>query len=185
MSIHTGKKSIIQCNPSPHTPHKQWQLDSKVAQASSAYTPSHSCTGFCREPARESPPITRLCGKVLVGKVCQNSRGAPLGLPERLPQNQSLPTLLLCSCTASEAQLWFRPHLCVGASLQHLLWRLPQNALTCPGGWGWNGISRAQPTGTGVVTHWSSQAPLNNLDTEHAVCFHYSIKKQQVLSAPG
>ena len=25
--------------------------------------------------------------------------GAPLGLPERLPQNQSLPTLLLCALT--------------------------------------------------------------------------------------
>ena len=58
---------------------------------------------------------------------------------------------LSSSFTASEAQLRFRPHLCVGASLQHLLWRLPQSALTCPGGWGWNGISRAQPTGTGVV----------------------------------
>lgn len=34
------------------------------------------------------------------------------------------------------------------------------------------------------LSHWSSQAPLNNLDTEHAVCFHYSIKKQQVLRAP-
>ena len=51
----------------------------------------------CQEPARESPPITRLCGRVLVGKASQNSRGAPLGLPERLPQNQSLPALLLCA----------------------------------------------------------------------------------------
>ena len=49
----------------------------------------------CREPARESPPITRLCGRVLVGEVSQNSRGAALGLPERLPQNQSLSVLLL------------------------------------------------------------------------------------------
>ena len=54
---------------------------------------------LCREPARESPPITRLCGRVLVGKASQNSRGAPLGLPERLPPNQSLPTLLLCALT--------------------------------------------------------------------------------------
>ena len=44
----------------------------------------------CREPAWESPPTTRPCGRVLVGKVSQNSRGAPLGLPERLPQNQNL-----------------------------------------------------------------------------------------------
>ena len=53
----------------------------------------------CREPARESLPITRLCGRVLVGKASQNSRGAPLGLPEHLPQIQSLPTLLLCALT--------------------------------------------------------------------------------------
>ena len=39
--------------------------------------------------------MTRSCGRVLVGKVSQNSRGAPLGLPERLPQNQSLSVLLL------------------------------------------------------------------------------------------
>ena len=45
---------------------------------------------LCREPARESPPMTRSCGRVLVGKVSQNSRGAPLGLPEHLPQNQNL-----------------------------------------------------------------------------------------------
>ena len=51
--------------------------------------------GSCREPARESPHITRLCGRVLVGKASQNSRGAPLGLPERLLQNQSLSVLLL------------------------------------------------------------------------------------------
>ena len=35
-------------------------------------------------------PMTRSCGRVLVGKVSQNSRGAPLGLPERLPPNQNL-----------------------------------------------------------------------------------------------
>ena len=34
--------------------------------------------------------MTRSCGRVLVGKASQNSRGAPLGLPERLPQNQNL-----------------------------------------------------------------------------------------------
>ena len=34
-----------------------------------------------------------------MGKASQNSRGAPLGLPEHLPQNQSLPTLLLCALT--------------------------------------------------------------------------------------
>ena len=44
----------------------------------------------CREPAWESPPMTRSCGRVLVGKGSQNSRGAPLGLPERLPPNQNL-----------------------------------------------------------------------------------------------
>ena len=49
----------------------------------------------CREPVRESPPMTRSCGRVLVGKASQNSRGAPLGLPERLPQNLSLSVLLL------------------------------------------------------------------------------------------
>ena len=49
----------------------------------------------CRDPARESPPMTRSCGRVLVGKASQNSRGAPLGLPECLPQNQSLSVLLL------------------------------------------------------------------------------------------
>ena len=49
----------------------------------------------CRDPARESPPMTRSCGRVLVGKVSQNSRGAPLGLPEHLRQNQSLSVLLL------------------------------------------------------------------------------------------
>ena len=37
-----------------------------------------------------APPMTRSCGRVLVGKASQNSRGAPLGLPERLPQNQNL-----------------------------------------------------------------------------------------------
>ena len=41
--------------------------------------------GICREPARESPPMTRSCGRVLVGKASQNSRGAPLSLPEPLP----------------------------------------------------------------------------------------------------
>ena len=39
--------------------------------------------------------MTRSCGRVLVGKASQNSRGAPLGLPEHLPQNQSLSVLLL------------------------------------------------------------------------------------------
>ena len=34
-----------------------------------------------------------------MGKASQNSRGAPLGLPDRIPQNQSLPTLLLCALT--------------------------------------------------------------------------------------
>ena len=53
----------------------------------------------CREPAGESRPITKLCGRVLVGKASQISRGAPLGLPEHLPPNQSLPTLLLCALT--------------------------------------------------------------------------------------
>ena len=48
-----------------------------------------------REPAWESPPMTRSCGRVLVGKTRQNLRGAPLGLPEHLPQNQSLSVLLL------------------------------------------------------------------------------------------
>lgn len=44
-----GKKSIIQYHPSPHTHHKQWQLASKVAQPSSAYTPSH-CWDSCPSP---------------------------------------------------------------------------------------------------------------------------------------
>ena len=52
-------------------------------------------SGFLPGASTESPPITRLCGRVLVGKASQNSRGAPLGLPERLPQNQSLSVLLL------------------------------------------------------------------------------------------
>ena len=39
--------------------------------------------------------MTRPCGRVLVSKASQNSRGAPLGLPEHLPQNQSLSVLLL------------------------------------------------------------------------------------------
>ena len=34
-----------------------------------------------------------------MGKVSQNSRGAPSGPAEHLPQNQSLPTLLLCALT--------------------------------------------------------------------------------------
>ena len=42
----------------------------------------------CREPERESPPITGLCGRVLVGKASQNSRGAPLGLPELYPKTR-------------------------------------------------------------------------------------------------
>ena len=43
--------------------------------------------------------MTRPCGRVLVGKASQNLRGALLGLPERLPLNQSLPALLLCALT--------------------------------------------------------------------------------------
>ena len=35
--------------------------------------------GICWEPARESPPMTRSCGRVLVGKASQNSRA--LGWP--------------------------------------------------------------------------------------------------------
>ena len=54
---------------------------------------------------------------------------------------------LSSACTASEAQLWFRPHLCVGASHQHLLLRLPQSALTSPGGGGGLASGRAP-------THW-------------------------------
>ena len=38
--------------------------------------------------------MTRSCGRVLVGKASQNLRGAPLGLPEHLPQNQNLSVLL-------------------------------------------------------------------------------------------
>ena len=44
----------------------------------------------CREPAWEFPPMAKIMRRVLVGKANQNSRGAPLGLPERLPQNQNL-----------------------------------------------------------------------------------------------
>ena len=40
----------------------------------------------CREPAWESPPHDKACGRDLVGTASQNSRGAPLSLPERLPQ---------------------------------------------------------------------------------------------------
>ena len=61
---------------------------------------------------------------------------------------------LSSSCTASEAQLCFQPHLCVGASHQHLLLRLPQSALTCPGGWGWSGI-RQGTNPLGLV--WSEE----------------------------
>ena len=43
----------------------------------------------CREPAWESGHVGEFwC------KASQNSRGAPLGLPERLPQNQNLSVLL-------------------------------------------------------------------------------------------
>ena len=45
------------------------------------------------------PTHNKVMWEILVGKVSQNSRGAPLGLPEHLPQNQSLPTLLLCALT--------------------------------------------------------------------------------------
>ena len=34
--------------------------------------------------------MAKVMRRVLVGKASQNSRGAPLGLPERLPQNQNL-----------------------------------------------------------------------------------------------
>ena len=34
--------------------------------------------------------MTRSCGRVLVDKASQNSRGAHLGLSEHLPQNQNL-----------------------------------------------------------------------------------------------
>ena len=44
--------------------------------------------GVCREPAWESGHVGEFwC------KASQNSRGAPLGLPERLPQNQNLSVL--------------------------------------------------------------------------------------------
>ena len=64
----------------------------------------------CREPAGESQPITKLCGRVLVGKASQISRGAPLGLPEHLPPNQSLPTLLLCALTYTSDFMGAVPH---------------------------------------------------------------------------
>ena len=37
---------------------------------------------WCREPAREFPPMTRSCGRALMGKASQGSR-APLDLPEQ------------------------------------------------------------------------------------------------------
>ena len=39
--------------------------------------------------------MTKACRRVLVGKVSQSSRGAPLDLPEHLLQNLSLSVLLL------------------------------------------------------------------------------------------
>ena len=48
----------------------------------------------CREPAWESPSMTRSCRRALMGKASQSSRGSPLDLPERLPQNQNLSVLL-------------------------------------------------------------------------------------------
>ena len=45
-----------------------------------------------------------------MGKASQNSRGAPLGLPERLPQNHSLPTLLLCALTYTSDFTGAFPH---------------------------------------------------------------------------
>ena len=63
---------------------------SMICRRQEAEVSFSSRPGLCREPARESPPMTRPRGRVLVGKASQNSRGAPLGLPERLPQNQNL-----------------------------------------------------------------------------------------------
>ena len=48
------------------------------------------------EPARESPPMTRSCGRDLMGKADQDS-GDPLDLLEHLPQNQNLSVLLFCA----------------------------------------------------------------------------------------
>ena len=40
------------------------------------YTPGVG-DGQCREPAREFPPMTRSCGRALMGKASQDSRGTP------------------------------------------------------------------------------------------------------------
>ena len=77
-------------------------------------------TPMCSEPTWESPPITRLCGRVLVGKASQNSRGAPLGLPEHLPQKKSLPTLLLCALTYTSDFTGGRPPLPISLSEKEL-----------------------------------------------------------------
>ena len=55
--------------------------------------PTISSSVICREPAWEFPPITRSCGRALMGKASQGSR-VPLDLPEHLPQNQNLSVLL-------------------------------------------------------------------------------------------
>ena len=48
------------------------------------------------EPARESPPMTRSCGRDLMGKADQDS-GDPLDLLEHLPQNpKSICLTILC-----------------------------------------------------------------------------------------
>ena len=57
---HSHREKKVYNHPSPHTHHKQWQLASKVAQASSAYTPSHCCTGFLPLPhslSQSSPRV--------------------------------------------------------------------------------------------------------------------------------
>ena len=92
----TGRIASDSLYPSPlwppiHQPQRSLSFKISPALPFSCSVPMPTC----QEPARESPPIKRLCGRVLVGKASQNSRGAPLGLPERLPQNQSLSVLLL------------------------------------------------------------------------------------------
>jgi len=88
--------SVVPFSPAPSpSQHQSFSNESTLRMRWPNWSFSFSIIPSCREPARESPPITRLCGRVLVGKASQNSRGAPLGLPERLLQNQSLSVLLL------------------------------------------------------------------------------------------
>ena len=60
----------------------------------------HYFTSGCQEPAQEFPPMTRSCRRGLTGKASQGLRGPQICL-SIYPQNQSLPTFLLCALTYS------------------------------------------------------------------------------------